>query len=51
MRTTSARPSASVATPTTIAVRISTCGNGFEYTVNASLRIGAVPPISLPGAM
>ena len=34
MRNIIARPSAVVATPTTIAVRIKTCGNGFEYRVS-----------------
>ena len=46
MRTTRLRPSADVATPTTIAVRMSTCGRGFEYTTSCSpcTKIGAVPP-------
>ena len=38
-----------VATPTTMAVRISTWGSGFEYSRSpVSLRIGAVPPAILP---
>src|SRR5690606_2365388 len=51
MRTASASPSASVATPTTMAVRISTCGNGFEYTAKEGSRIGGVPPMIFPGLM
>ena len=31
IRTISASPNAVVATPTTIAVRIRTCGSGLEY--------------------
>jgi len=39
--------------PTTIAVRISTCGSGLENTasVTPSWKIGAVPPLTLPIVM
>jgi hypothetical protein len=46
-----ARPMATVATPTTIAVRIRTWGSGFEYTVTPSRRIGVEPPMILPAEM
>src|SRR5690606_4294924 len=46
IRTTTASPRAVVAIPTTMAVRISTCGRGLEKTPPRSpgVRIGAVPP-------
>jgi hypothetical protein len=53
MRTTIASPRAVVETPTTIAVRISTCGNGFEYSwsVAPGWMMGAVPPSTLSMVM
>mgnify|MGYP006872221046 CR=1 FL=1 len=36
-------PKAAVATPTTIAVSIKTCGSGFEYIASTFIKIGAVP--------
>ena len=50
-RTMSASPTAVVATPTTMAVRMSTWGSGFEYRVHPSARIGAVPPDTFPTEM
>ena len=46
-------PSAIVEMPTTIAVRIKTCGSGFEKTPVsfAPLKIGAVPFSTLPIVM
>ena len=50
--TVNARPSAVVATPTTIAVSISTCGRGFEYiSFTLSVKIGAVPPAIFPNVI
>ena len=48
-----AKPRAVVAIPTTIAVRIRTCGSGLEYITaellaDLSSRIGAVPPFIFP---
>ena len=46
------RPSAVVATPTTIAVSIRTCGRGFEYiSFTLSVKIGAVPPAIFPNVI
>ena len=47
--TVNARPRAVVATPTTIAVSIRTCGRGLEYiSFTLSVKIGAVPPAIFP---
>ena len=47
--TVSAKPSAVVATPTTMAVSIRTCGRGLEYiSFTLSVKIGAVPPAIFP---
>ena len=40
-----------VATPTTMAVRMSTCGRGLEYRVQPSATMGAVPPETFPTEM
>ncbi len=48
IRTMSAKASAVVATPTTIAVSINTLGSGCEYGPPRSTKIGAVPPRTLP---
>ena len=50
-----ARPNAVVATPTTMAVRINTCGSGLLYAPaaasTAASAMGALPPATLPKVM